>query len=144
MTPATAQRDFNADQRWEQIAARRFTIGGRVYFPRMKTGRLVKEVISMAPDYSDREKDKDGNPVLTRQEQLDNIDMLYRQAAMLLSDSDGASPKAVADGKDEDGNDVDDEGKTLDTTVDFTIVSEMVRELMPAGDDDSGKSQPQR
>lgn len=94
---------FDADAKAADRAAKVYKVGGKVYHPRKRTGRLMKELIQMAPEPNpDAEKTTIPDPddpsktivvnVTTRAEQLASIDLVYQQVAILLVDADGENP----------------------------------------------------
>lgn len=106
---SSTPQGYNADEKAAERARRTVTVDGVEYRPRKKTGRLVKEILEMTPDRGDDE-DKE----LTKDEQKENIDLLYKQVAVLLRDENGHSPDPLrllgeAEGQHEDdGLDLED------------------------------------
>lgn len=75
---------YDADAKARDRAKRAYRVDGVLYFPRKKTGRLVMEIMEMAPENSPDEND--------RAAQLEGVRVLYRQVARLLRDDEGHSP----------------------------------------------------
>lgn len=126
---------FDADARAKDRAKKGYRVAGIVYYPKKKTGRLVKEILELQGDTTTPDTEE-AEQRLTLAERLENIDNLYRQVAMLLADENGESP----------------DPERLQDVLDFQDARDMIAPLMgnqspedaaagkPVGGDDSPPS----
>lgn len=115
MAQQEQDKEFNADAKTAALLDRPVTVSGIVYRPRKKTGAVVKALIELAPE--DEPDDDD------RQGQLDAIDTLYKQVALLLADEHDNQP----------------DPDRLSEELDMEVARDMIRFLMPSGDGDDEK-----
>lgn len=143
MTNAATGYDADAAARGRTEA--NYMVGGRVYHPVKKSGRVVREILAMtAPEDVDPEKMTSAEwSAWQHKQNIEGINVLYRQVARLLQDEEGRQPIACeADlPEEQQGQGIE----TLEDALDVEDARAMIAKLMPnpnAGPDGGNATAP--
>ena len=105
---------LNADLQSAQRTKLRYTTGGVQHNPVPKTGKVIKKVIELSPD---------GELGNSRAENVEAIDILYKQLAVLVRPVNGAWSL--------DDADIDARADELQETLDLEDARAWMRNLLP-------------
>jgi hypothetical protein len=121
-SPATDPH-YDADAKANARLHRTYKIGGKLYLPVKKTGKVMKRVMHAQPQRPDDD--------VSTEASIEGLDSMYRQVAILLrpadATEDGASPLWAA----REDSEIQALADEFEEHLDLEEARELIRELLP-------------